>query len=373
MKQLISIVCIGVIVCLLMSGCQTDPAATIVDIPTVTTVTTSAVPSVTMHTTTKATVTSTTTSASTTVTTTTVYVPTTMATAAQVTVPPTTVYVPPTTVTTTPPTMPRPTIPSGPILDVDFVSQSGFPTGCESASATMLLRYWDVNMTLAKFVDRYLDKGEIRHTAKGTFAPHPAEKFVGDPRSTYAYGCYAPVIVRAINKCLPSELKVVNETGTSLSSLCSRYIDNGMPVMVWATRGMKPASKGDTWTVESTGKTFQWLMGEHCLLMIGYDKQNYYFMDPEAGGFVMYPRTTTEARYKQLGSQAVAICPIVTTTTTTTTTTATTTTTTTTTETIDSAETTLPPTESTTVPPDEETVTTTAPAEVTEPTAVATT
>ncbi len=364
MKPIFSMICIVVIVSVMLSGCQAHPTSTTAQTETVTTITTSAASA----TTTGISATSTTVPSSTTTITSTTAVPTTVATAHQVTASPTTVYVPPTTTPTTPPTMARPTVPagaspSGVCLAAEFVNQVGFPTGCESASATMMLRYWGVNMTVARFVDQYLDKGEIRYTSNGVYAPHPSEKFVGDPRSKAAYGCYAPVIVRAINKCLPSNLKVVNETGSTLSSLCSRYIDNGMPVMVWATQFMEPAKKGDTWIVESTGKTFQWLTVEHCLLMIGYDQNNYYFMDTNTNGFAAYSRATSEARFAQMGYQAVAVRPVVTTTTTK----KTTTTTTTVTATEPIVTTTVPEIEVTTTIP-EDTATTTLPTDETDPT-----
>lgn len=344
----------------MLSGCQTAPPAADTDAAAVTTVTASPVSGTTTETGSSTTVTMSTTVATTDTTTAApTSAPTTVPTVAQVTTRATTVYTPPTTVATAPPTTTRPTVPvgidpSGVCLAAEYVDQRGFPTGCESASTTMLLRYWGVDITLAQFVDNYLDKGEIRHTSGGTYAPHPADKFVGDPRSPYAYGCFAPVIVRAINKCLPAGLQVVNETGSSLSSLCREYIDNGMPFIIWATNSMEPARKGDTWILETTGETFQWWSVEHCLLLIGYDQNNYYFLDTVADGFAMYPRAAVEARFAQMGYQAVAIRPIPTTTVTTATTTTTTVTTTTT-------ETTAPPTETTTVTAPTETPTTTAP------------
>ncbi len=233
------------------------------------------------------------------------------------------------------------TAPSGNGVKVsaEYVSQSGFPTGCESASATMLLRFWGVDMTLPKFVDNYLDTGAINYTSSGTYAPHPAEKFVGNPRSQYAYGCYAPVIVRAITKCLPTHLRVINETGKTLSALCKEYLDAGMPVMVWATINMVPIEKGGSWKVQTTGETFQWPAGEHCLLLVGYDSSKYYLLDPyKSKGLVAYPRATVEARYAELGHQAVGIQRIPTTTITPATNTTVTTTVTTTTATIPDTE-----------------------------------
>ncbi len=215
--------------------------------------------------------------------------------------------------TTVKPTTAKPTTAGGNGVRIaaEYISQTGFPTGCESASATMLLRFWKVDMTLDTFVDRYLDKGAIRHQADGMYAPHPADKFVGDPRSEAAYGCYAPVIVRAVRRCLPSGLGVIDETGKKLPQLCREYLDAGMPVMVWVTIGMVPVAKGGSWKTDNTGQRFEWKANEHCMLLVGYDSSRYYLLDPYKNrGLVSFPRQLVESRYADMGCQAVGIQPV---------------------------------------------------------------
>lgn len=331
------------VLCILFSGCQTNIPSVPTDVSSVSTVS-STTSSSTIVSTTKTTAPTTSTVVA--ATTTTVSTAATRDTTQTTWTPPVTTKT--TVVTTVALTTAKPqtttTADRGKVVTVSvgYVSQSGFPTGCESASATMLLRFWDVDMTVSRFVDRYLEKGEITRVGDRLYAPHPDEAFVGDPRSEQAYGCYAPVIVRAIQSCLPETLRVVNESGTSLSELCKTYIDNGMPVMIWATIDMKPARKGDTWIVKPGGEEYQWIAGEHCLVLVGYDQRQYYLLDPyDDQGLVSYPRATVEARYAELGRQAVGIgkLPISTGGTTTTATTITSTTTiTTTTETVPSTE-----------------------------------
>ncbi len=193
-------------------------------------------------------------------------------------------------------------------IRVPYLSQEGYPTGCESAAAVMLLRFYGVPIDMDTFIDRHLDCGTITWTSAGLTAPHPAEQFVGDPRSSAAYGCYAPVIVRALQSALPSGRRAVDVSGQTLPELCSRYIDRGHPVLVWATMGMKSMYAGDSWTVASTGKKFTWPAREHCLVLTGYDKDNYYFNDPDgAMGEVAYARAVCESRYYELGRQAIAV------------------------------------------------------------------
>ncbi len=45
----------------------------------------------------------------------------------------------------------------------------------------------------------------------------------------------------------------------------------------------------------------------HCLLMIGFDANNYYFNDPTAGKMVAYRKADVEEAYAGMFSQAVVI------------------------------------------------------------------
>ena len=57
-----------------------------------------------------------------------------------------------------------------------------------------------------------------------------------------------------------------------------------------------------------TGKLFTWKRHEHCLVLVGYDKDYYYMNDPyQSKGLVAYKRSVVEARYATMGSQAVVI------------------------------------------------------------------
>ena len=193
------------------------------------------------------------------------------------------------------------------LLDVEYTSQEGFPNGGEIVSAVMLLHAWGINMDLDTFVDNYLDKGEMYLSSDGFHAPNPNEAFVGNPRSSDGYGCYAPVIVNSLERCKHAAMTVYNETGATLSELCEKYIDNGMPVMVWATTNMREPREGHTWRAPS-GEEFTWIGYKHGLLLVGYDDQNYYFNDPYKNkGCVAYPRYLVEGRYTDLMNQAVGI------------------------------------------------------------------
>lgn len=194
------------------------------------------------------------------------------------------------------------------IIDVDYLNQDEYPTGCESVTTVMALNYMGYDITIDTFIDKYLDISPMVKLNNELYGNNPNEFFIGNPREKSGFGCYAPVIYNAINKITDGK-NVKNLTGTSFKTLCKDYIDNDIPVIVWATLDMQPSCKGKTWKLLDTeNKTFTWISKEHCLLLVGYDNQCYYFNDPyNNNGLVSYDKTTVQLRYNELGSQAVAI------------------------------------------------------------------
>lgn len=185
------------------------------------------------------------------------------------------------------------------IIDVPFISQVGtYPTGCESVTAVMALRNIGNNISVNSFIDNYLDKQSF------PFDPNTA--FGGSPYSSYGYGCYAPVIKKALDRILSGKTqKATQLSGVSLSELCSKYIDNNIPVIIWATMYMNPPYISSSWYYN--GKTIQWIAPEHCLLLVGYDDNHYIFNDPLQNKQTYYNKVSVENAYAGLGRQAVII------------------------------------------------------------------
>ena len=195
-------------------------------------------------------------------------------------------------------------------IKVPYLSQDGrLPTGCELVSAVMLLRYYGYD-TDADKISALIPKRNLTRKDGRLFGPHPSEAFIGDPLSPGGYGCYAPVIQNAMNALFQKSgtLEAVDETGSELETLMTRYIDRDTPVLIWATADMKEPGTGTSWTVESTGKPFQWISGEHCLVLVGYNQYYYFFNDPYAmNRRVGFRKDLVATRYTTLGKQAVAV------------------------------------------------------------------
>lgn len=197
------------------------------------------------------------------------------------------------------------------LSDVPIIAQRPtFPTGCESVSAVIALQYAGVDISVADFVDKYLDKSSNFYTENGTYyGPDPYKVFVGSPRSTASYGCMAPVIENAVKKIVGNSLTVENRTGYTLPMLCKDYIDKGIPCVVWVSIGMLATYKSASWTLED-GSTYYFPANEHCMVLIGYSDTHYYFSDPYRGAHVKYSRSISEQRFEELGRQALVFTPL---------------------------------------------------------------
>lgn len=195
------------------------------------------------------------------------------------------------------------------MIDVPYISQKNvLETGCELVSATMVMQFYGYDITVEDFV-KNTPQSQLKETESGCVGKDPSQSFIGDPHSSSGFGCYAPVITSVMNSFFQNKSKkAVNVTGTKLEDLLRTYIDHNSPVLVWATSNMKQPQQGKSWTIESTGKTFQWIAGEHCLVLVGYDDNLYYFNDPyDSNGIIGYDKELVEKRYRALGSQAVAV------------------------------------------------------------------
>ena len=112
-----------------------------------------------------------------------------------------------------------------------------------------------------------------------------------------------------MDKCFSTEgLSTYSATqlsNVSLQQLCAEYIDNNIPVILWATMNMATPYNGNRWTYN--GKTIQWIAPEHCLLLVGYDDEHYIFNDPLRSKQTYYRKSAVETAYAGLFKQAVVI------------------------------------------------------------------
>lgn len=195
------------------------------------------------------------------------------------------------------------------LIPVEYIDQSSIaPAGCESVSAVMLLKHFGFSMTADDFIDRCLDKEPVKLDHGILYGPDPRDAFVGNPRDSHSYGCYAPVICRALKKAVSESFRIKDLYGYRLQDLCRKYICHGIPVLIWATIDMQKSEPGDIIYDVHRNRSYTWKSHEHCLLLVGFNQNSYRFNDPwQNHGVISYNRKTVEQRYAEMGSQAVVM------------------------------------------------------------------
>ncbi|MDE6784253.1 MAG: C39 family peptidase, partial [Ruminococcus sp.] len=211
--------------------------------------------------------------------------------------------------------MPAPDYKKAGCIDVPYISQADYPTGCELVSASMLLEYYGFKVNAGELIDGgYVKTAEFRNDPKDKklYGGDPNFTYIGNPRTSSGYGCYSNTIRDMFEKYLEDEyFDTYYLTGTSLNELCSLYIDFGQPVMIWASISMQPLyfAESSSWLIDGSSEKFTWLANEHCLVLVGYDEYYYYIHDPLRGAYTAYQRELVDMRYSEMGCQAVTIIP----------------------------------------------------------------
>ena len=214
-----------------------------------------------------------------------------------------------TTTTTTTPAAP----PDSVMLEVPYYSQNGvLPTGCELFSARMVLDYYGVKPSLADIIDNTYAKYTYMADGKN-YGHHPNDAFIGSPYDETSFGCFPPVMSKMMNHFLPAGKTAVPLEGESLAELAESNLPNGDPVMVWATMYMKETYEAIGWNLldaegNQTDEWYFWPAREHCLVLVGYDAEKYYFNDPMQNSTVVsWSRELVEQRYADMGSRALVV------------------------------------------------------------------
>ena len=197
------------------------------------------------------------------------------------------------------------------ILDVPYITQIyDYPNGCEAVSTVMALNYEGIDITVDDFIENYLDMSPLPAVLDGELWGYsPWDYFLGDPRNPDGLCCYAPCIVHSLEKFVdPEKYEIIELYGEDIEDLCTDYVMKGDPVIFWGTMYMNaPSVPGWHWRVIDTDDTYYWVDPMHCLLLVGVDKDNYYFNDPTAGKCVPYAKSDVRAAYEGLFEQAVVV------------------------------------------------------------------
>ena len=176
-----------------------------------------------------------------------------------------------------------------------------YPNGCESVSLYLLLKYYNVDVTVEEIVEK-LKKGDAPYRKNGTlYGGDPEIEFVGDPRLKSGYGVYEKPIIEVANH-FKSGIK--NITGSNLDDVL-KIVSNGKPVQVWASINLRNTYICAKWKSTSTNRYVEWKCGLHSLVIIGYTYDKIITSDPYTGKIEYYSKTQFEKIYNTYGKRAI--------------------------------------------------------------------
>lgn len=191
-------------------------------------------------------------------------------------------------------------LPSTVQLDVENIPQNPeLPNGCEITSAAIVLNYLGFDIDKVTLAEKYLPL-HIPY-----WEADPEVEFMGSPADELSFYCLPGAITTAVNNYLSgqgSACRAADITGAKPAEL-EAYLAHGTPVLVWATRAFTAPLYNYTFTLADGSWPYA---NSHCLVLTGYDEDNYYFADPMQE-VTAIDRDTFTLRYEQLGSHAVVI------------------------------------------------------------------
>lgn len=176
-----------------------------------------------------------------------------------------------------------------------------YPNGCESVALYVLLKYYNINVTIEDIVNT-LDKGEAPHFENGIqYGGHPELEFVGDPRLSTSFGVYEKPIQNIANKYKPN---IINATGIPLNTILEKVSQN-KPVLVWNSMGMGLPYVSTSWIYKPTKEKINWLAPLHAVVIIGYTDSEVIVSDSLYGNIYYRNKNTFEKIYNAYGKRAL--------------------------------------------------------------------
>ena len=105
-------------------------------------------------------------------------------------------------------------------IEVPYIDQSvKYPTGCESVSAVMLLKYLGYEITVDEFIKNCLECRDMEMRDGKLYGPDPNEYFCGSPYDEDSFGIYAKGLLKALEKAAGKDFQFTDESGTPIQEL----------------------------------------------------------------------------------------------------------------------------------------------------------
>ncbi|SCN30347.1 Uncharacterized protein BC067498_00530 [Bacillus cereus] len=174
--------------------------------------------------------------------------------------------------------------------------------GCEVTSLAMMLQYAGITVDKMKLANEIKKVDFMNDGVRG----NPNEGFVGNiyTFSESGYGVYHGPLFQLAKKYLPN--KAVDLTGKSIEEIY-KSVKAGKPVVMITNATFAPLDEDEFITWETNSGDVSITYNEHCVVLIGYDKEFVYIRDPLDDSLdVKVSRESFEKAWIQMGSQAIS-------------------------------------------------------------------
>lgn len=201
------------------------------------------------------------------------------------------------------------------LKDIPLLNQNpDYPNGCEAVSATMLLNYYKIDITVQEFIEHYLMKDNVYEKDGKRYGPNPASYYAGDPKDKKrGWGVFEPVIEDAIQKVLmdysndPNFIPILVKGSESYQPL-DFYMNERKPIMIWTTIDYEEVNEVYEWISYDKKNTYTYPKNGHAVIITGFDENYYYVNDPlEEERNIPVERNKLEKSFDSMGRQVIQL------------------------------------------------------------------
>ncbi len=196
--------------------------------------------------------------------------------------------------------------------DVPLIKQNpSYPNGCEATSATMLLNYYGIDITLKEFIDTYLNKGNVYEKNGIRYGPDPSQYYAGSPSDEKrGWGCFDKVIEEALIRTIYMYSKENSSIDFHVILPTSKKplqeVAFVAPAIIWVTIDYEEVTEVYEWQSYDKKKTFTYPKNSHAVVLTGYDSTYYYINDPlKSEKNIPVLKEKLEKSYDSLGRQTI--------------------------------------------------------------------